>query len=239
MGVEVRLNAVVTGVTLHGVQVGAEFIPVGSIFWAAGVKASPLGRSLGVPLDRAGRVIVGPDLTIPGHPEVFVTGDLAAATSADTGSPVPGMAQGGIQMGRYAGRVIAAEVSGRSTPAGREPFVYKDKGSMAIIGKARAVAQIGRLRFGGFLAWLLWGGVHIRSLIGFRHRVQVLLNWFWNWLLNARDARLITGSARMALRIPRHDGFVAEPPAPVGQAGEPAGSPAPPPPAQRGEGHQG
>jgi NADH:ubiquinone reductase (H+-translocating) len=237
MGVEVRLNTVVTGVTLRGVRVGDEFIPVGSVFWAAGVKASPLGRGLGAPLDRSGRVAVGPDLTIPGHPEVFVTGDLAAATSADTGRPVPGVAQGGIQMGRYAGRTVAAEVTGRSSPDRREPFVYKDKGSMAIIGKARAVAQIGRFRFGGFVAWLLWGGVHIRSLIGFRHRVQVLMSWFWNWMLNARDARLITGSARMALQVPRQNGFVADAPAPAGEPGEAAHPPTPPPPDPREERH--
>jgi NADH dehydrogenase len=208
MGVEVRLNALVTNVTPLGVQIGGEMIPLRTIFWAAGVQASPLGRSLGVPLDRAGRVIVGPDLTIPGHPEVFVTGDLAAARSAGTGQPVPGVAQGGIQMGRYAGRAIAHEVAGESGAAAREPFIYRDKGAMAIIGKARAVAQIGRFTLGGFPAWLLWGGVHIYSLIGFRRRVLVFLSWFWNWLLNARDARLITGEARLEIRTPRPSGHL-------------------------------
>jgi NADH dehydrogenase len=154
---------------------------------------------------------VGSDLTIPGHPEVFVTGDMAAAKSADTGEPVPGVAQGGIQMGRYAGEVIARETSGRCTPAERKPFVYHDKGSMAVIGKAKAVAHIGRHKVGGLLAWLLWGGVHIAFLIGFRNRVQVLLSWFWNWLLNARDARLITGDARLEIEVPRPAGFVASP----------------------------
>ncbi|HEY8370455.1 MAG TPA: FAD-dependent oxidoreductase, partial [Thermodesulfobacteriota bacterium] len=208
MGVEVRLNSMVTKVTREGIHVGNEFIPVRNVFWAAGVKANPLGRSLGVPLDRAGRVIVGPDLTIPGHPEVFVVGDMAAAKSADTGRPVPGMAPGAIQMGRYAGETIAREVTGRSTVADRRPFVFRDKGSMAVIGKAKAVAQIGRLRLGGFLAWALWGGVHIAYLVGFRNRVMVLLSWFWNWLLNARDARLITGDARLDIRIPRSGDFV-------------------------------
>ncbi|MGH9176397.1 MAG: NAD(P)/FAD-dependent oxidoreductase, partial [Vicinamibacterales bacterium] len=169
---------------------------------------SSLGQSLGVALDRAGRVIVGADLTIPNHPEVFVTGDMAAATSADTGTPVPGVAQGGIQMGHFAGHTIASEVSGRSAAESRRPFVYRDKGSMAVIGKAKAVAQIGRFTCGGFLAWLLWGGIHIAFLIGFRNRVQVLLAWFWNWLLNARDARLITGDAHLDIRIPRSAGFV-------------------------------
>lgn len=208
MGVEIRLNSVVTNITPQGIYVGEEFIPVRNVFWAAGVKANPLGKSLGVPLDRAGRVIVGPDLTIPGHPEVFVIGDMAAAKSADTGKPVPGVAQGGIQMGRYVGRIIAAEVTGKSTPADRKPFVYRDKGSMAVIGKAKAVAVIGERKWGGFFAWLLWGGVHIAFLIGFRNRVQVLLSWFWNWLLNARDARLITGDARLNLEVPRPVEFI-------------------------------
>jgi NADH dehydrogenase len=184
---------------------------VGNVFWTAGVKASPLGRSLGVPLDRTGRVIVGPDLTIPGHPEVFVAGDLAAAKSADTGEPVPGVAQGGIQMGRYAGRTIAREAAGRSTPSERAAFVYRDKGLLAIIGKAKAVAAIGRFRVGGFPAWLLWGGVHIAFLIGFRNRLVVLLSWFWSWLSNARDARLITGEAHLEIQVPGPSEFVPDP----------------------------
>jgi NADH dehydrogenase len=210
MGVEVRLNSTVTDVTPEGIYLGEEFIPVRNVFWAAGVRASSLGRSLGVPLDRAGRVIVGPDLTVPNHPEVFVTGDLAAATSAGTGAPVPGVAQGGLQMGRFAGETIAADVVRRSQPADRKPFVYRDKGSMAVIGKARAVAQIGRLHFGGFLAWLVWGGIHIAFLIGFRNRLQVLFSWFWNWLLDARDARLITGSARLDIHIARPPEFIRD-----------------------------
>jgi NADH dehydrogenase len=210
MGVEVRLDSLVTGVTADGINIGEEFIPIRNVFWAAGVKASPLGQSLGVPTDRAGRVIVGPDLTIAGHPEVFVAGDMAAATSADTGKPVPGVAQGGLQMGHYAGDIIAREASRGSTPDLRTPFVYRDKGSMAVIGKAKAVAQIGRFEFGGFFAWLLWGGIHIAFLIGFRNRVQVLLSWFWNWLLNARDARLITGDARLHVRRVRAEEFVQD-----------------------------
>ena len=208
MGVEVRLGSTVTNVTPRGIHVGEEFLPVRNVFWAAGVEASPLGKSLGVPLDRSGRVVVGPDLTIPGHPEVFVAGDLAAATSADTGLPVPGVAQGGIQMGRYAGRAIAAGVTGRS--GDRKPFVYRDKGSMAIIGKAKAVAVIGRFQTAGFLAWLIWGGIHIAFLIGFRNRLQVLLSWFWSWLLNARDARLITGDAGLEIQVPRSPDFTPQ-----------------------------
>jgi len=208
MGVEVHLNSMVTNVTPEGIDIGNEFIPVRNVFWAAGVRSSSVGQSLGVPLDRSGRVIVGPDLTIPGHPEVFVIGDMAAATSADTGEPVPGVAQGAIQMGRFAGKTIADEVTGRTTPAHRGEFVYRDKGAMAVIGKAKAVAHIRNRKFGGFLAWLIWGGIHIAFLIGFRNRIQVLLSWFWNWLLNARDARLITGEAKLELRIPRTGDFV-------------------------------
>jgi NADH dehydrogenase len=211
MGVEVRLNSPVTNVASGEIYVGEECIRVGNVFWTAGVKASPLGRSLGVPLDRTGRVIVGPDLTIPGHPEVFVAGDLAAAKSADTGGPVPGVAQGGIQMGRYAGRTIAREAAGRSTPSERAAFVYHDKGLLAIIGKAKAVAAIGRFRVGGFPAWLLWGGVHIAFLIGFRNRLVVLLSWFWSWLSNARDARLITGEAHLEIQVPGPSEFVPDP----------------------------
>jgi NADH dehydrogenase len=210
MGVEVRVGAMVTDVTRRGIQVGAEFIPVRNVFWAAGVKPSPLGKLLGVPLDRAGRVVVGPDLAIPGHPEVFVAGDMAAARSADTDAPVPGVAQAGLQMGRYAGRIIAAETGGRLARGQRPPFVYRDKGSMAVIGKAKAVAQIGRFHSGGFLAWLIWGGVHIAFLIGFRNRVQVLLSWFWDWLLNARDARLITGPGQLEITVPRPIEFVRD-----------------------------
>ncbi len=215
MGVEVRLKSRVTDVTRRGVFVGDNFIPLRNVFWAAGVQASSLGQSLGVPLDRAGRVVVGPDLTIPGHPEVFVAGDMAAATSADTGKPVPGVAQGGIQMGRYAGRTIANEAAGRSTPASRPAFIYRDKGSMAVIGKAKAVAYIGKWKFGGFCAWFLWGGIHIAFLVGFRNRRRVLMSWFWGWLLNARDARLIMGDSRLDIQTPRPVEFISNPPNPL------------------------
>lgn len=137
-------------------------------------------------------------------------GDLAAAKSADKNDPVPGVAQAAIQMGHYAGTTIAIEADGRSTSPGRAAFIYRDKGSMAIIGKAKAVAHIGRWQFGGFIAWLLWGGLHILFLIGFRNRLMVLLNWFWNWLLNARDARLITGNARLDIQFPRPPDFIPD-----------------------------
>jgi NADH dehydrogenase len=213
MGVEVRVHSAVTNVTSEGIAIGAEFIPLRNVFWAAGVKASGLGRTLGVPLDRAGRVIVGSDLTIPGHPEVFVIGDMAAMTSDDTKKPVPGVAQGGIQSGHYAGTAIARLVRDPSSAAARKPFVYHDKGSLAVIGKATAIAEIGRLKLGGFLAWAIWGGIHIAFLIGFRNRAQVLFAWFWNWLLNARDARLIIGEARLDIRKPRSEEFITDEPA--------------------------
>jgi len=195
MGIEIRLKAQVTGVTEKGVSVGDEFIPAQNIFWAAGVKASSLGKTLGVPLDRSGRVMVAPDLSIPGHPEVFVIGDMAAAKSASSGRAVPGVAQGGLQMGTFVGQLITRELDAKSSTSNRQRFEYHDKGTMAIIGKAKAVAEIGKLRLGGFPAWLVWGGIHILFLIGFRNRLQVLASWFWNWLLNTRDARLITGEA--------------------------------------------
>jgi NADH dehydrogenase len=203
MGVEVCVNSRVTNITPQGVFLGEEFIPVCNVFWAAGVKASPLGAALGVALDRAGRVVVGSDLAIPHHPEVFVVGDMAAAKSADTGNAIPGVAQAGIQMGHFVGKTIANEVHRQSNATQRQAFVYRDKGSMAVIGKAKAVVQIGAFKCGGFFAWLLWGGVHIAFLVGFRNRLQVLLSWFWSWLLNARDARLITGNARIAIKIPK------------------------------------
>ncbi|HUB25486.1 MAG TPA: NAD(P)/FAD-dependent oxidoreductase [Tepidisphaeraceae bacterium] len=210
MGVEIRLNAMVSNITDKGIYVGEEFLPVGNTFWAAGVKACPLGKGLGVPVDRAGRPIVGPDLSIPGHPEVFVVGDMASAKSADTQKEVPGVAQGGVQMGRHAAKIIAAEVSGTSKGQPRPPFKYHDKGSMAVIGKARAVVAIGKYSFGGFFAWFLWAGVHIAFLIGFRNRTQVLLSWAWNWLFNTRDARLITGDSRLKIESPRSPDFVPD-----------------------------
>ena len=211
IGVEIRLNTIVTDVRREGVMAAEEFIPLRNVFWAAGVRASGLGRELGVPLDPSGRVIVEPDLSIPGHPEIFVCGDLAAATSAKTGEPVPGVAQGALQMGEYIATVIEREVKGEVPQPARSHFSYRDKGSMAIVGKARAVAEIGRLKLGGFLAWLIWGGIHIAFLIGFRNRLQVLLSWFWSWLLNARDARLITGPATLEIETPGPAEFIVGP----------------------------
>ncbi|MFA6045041.1 MAG: NAD(P)/FAD-dependent oxidoreductase [Phycisphaerales bacterium] len=213
MGVEVRLGKHVTNITPDGVWLGDEFLPARNVLWAAGVQASPIGKSMGVPLDRAGRVVVGPDLSVPGHPEVFVVGDMAAAKSADTGQQVPGVAQGGLQMGKYAGRLIAAEIAAKSrgsAPPPRKPFIYRDLGSMATIGKAKAVADIAGFKFAGFPAWVIWGAIHVMSIVNFRSRLSVAAQWFWNWLLFARDARLITGKATLDVSKPRDDARVLQ-----------------------------
>jgi NADH dehydrogenase len=187
LGVEVRTNAKVTDIDSAGVVIGSEHIKARTVLWAAGVAASPLARSLGVPLDRAGRVIVEQDLSIPGHREVFVIGDLAAAQSG--GKPVPGIAPAAIQEGKYAAENIARDLQGQA----RVPFHYRDKGSLATIGRAAAVGVVGRLRLKGLVAWLAWLLVHIFYLIGFRNRVLVLLEWAWSYLTAERGARLITG----------------------------------------------
>jgi NADH dehydrogenase len=189
LGVQVRLGRAVTAVDAEGVTLGAERIAARTVLWAAGVAASPLGRSLGAPLDRTGRVLVRPDLGLPGHPEVFVLGDLASVSQ--DGRPVPGVAPAAKQMGRYVGETIAARLRGDRRP---RPFHYRDAGSLATIGRMAAVAQFGRLRLSGLLAWWVWLGAHIWFLIGFRNRLVVMLDWavaYWN---QARHARIITGT---------------------------------------------
>jgi NADH dehydrogenase len=187
MGCEVVLGAPVTAVDADGVAVGQRRIRSRCVLWAAGVAPSPLARSLGVPLDRVGRVRVEPDLSIPGAPEVFVIGDLAAAVS--DGKPVPGLAQPAIQGGHHAARQILRTLRGEP----REPFHYFDKGTLATIGRNAAVAEIGRVKTVGFFAWLLWLFVHILMLIGFRNRLLVLAQWAFTYLRYERGARLITG----------------------------------------------
>ena len=194
LGVEVRTGAMVSGIEPGVVRIGAESIAAGNVFWAAGVAASPLGAWLGAPLDRAGRVLVEPDCSVPGHPEVFVVGDLAAVRQPD-GSTVPGVAQGAMQMGEHAARCIRADLAGRA----RDSFTYRDKGNLATIGRAAAVAEFSRLSFGGMLAWLLWAFVHILYLIGFRNRLLVMLQWAWAYLTYQRGIRLITGNPRIDL----------------------------------------
>lgn len=188
LDVEVRTGAHVTRVTDEAVYVGDERIPTRTVFWGAGNAASPLGKQLGVPLDKAGRVPVQPDLSIPGHPDVFVVGDMAAYV--DRGNPVPGVAQGAIQMGRHAAKNVRASVEGKP----RTPFQYWNKGNLATIGRHKGVADLGpHLRFGGYFAWLLWVFVHILYLAGFRNRVSVLLEWAYAYLTYHRGARLISG----------------------------------------------
>ncbi|HET9201576.1 MAG TPA: NAD(P)/FAD-dependent oxidoreductase [Acidimicrobiia bacterium] len=184
LGVEVITGAMVAEIDREGVTLtdGAR-IDAGLVLWAAGVQASPLGGMLGVDTDRTGRVPVEADLSLPGHPEVFVTGDLATVPG------VPGVAPAAMQMGRHAARMIQADITGRA----RTAFDYKDKGSLATIGRARAVADFGRIRFGGFVAWLAWLAIHIFYLIGFRNRVLVLISWAWSYLTFRRGARIITG----------------------------------------------
>ena len=188
MGVEIRLGTAVTSVGSEGVTIGGERIRSHCVIWAAGVAASPLARTLGVPLDRAGRVIVGDDLTVPGAPRIFVIGDLAAMKTRD-GKPVPGVAPAAVQGGRHAARSIARLLRGEAPL----PFHYFDKGSLATIGRAAAVAQVGPIKTEGFFAWLIWLVVHIATLIGFRNRVLVMAQWAWTYLKYERGARLITG----------------------------------------------
>lgn len=189
LGVEVRTNALVTKVDAHGVTFAdGESLRAATVLWAAGVRASPLAQSLGVPLDRAGRVVVDESLAVPGHPEVFVVGDLAAAKCGERA--VPGVAPAAIQGGRHVAAAIKAALRGRPRPT----FRYRDKGSLATIGRARAVAEIGRFRFRGFVAWFAWMAIHIAFLIGFRSRLFVMLSWMGSYLTFRRGARLITGA---------------------------------------------
>jgi NADH dehydrogenase len=204
MGVEVRLSSRVTGVDRAGVSIGGEGgerVEAGNIIWAAGVRASPLGAALGAPTDRAGRVIVNPELTIANHPEVFVVGDLAAAKNSRTGKDIPGIAPAAIQMGHYVAKIIRREASGQHDP--RPPFHYLDKGMLATIGRARAVGIIFGMRVKGWFAWWMWAGVHIMYLIGFRNRLLVILQWMWAYIVFQRGARLITGAPKMELHTPR------------------------------------
>jgi NADH:ubiquinone reductase (H+-translocating) len=184
LGVEVRLGAVVTACDDQGVMVGDERIQAGVVLWAAGVAASSAAKWLAAESDRAGRVKVGADLTLPGHPEIFVIGDTALAAD-----PLPGIAAAAKQAGKYVAGVIRARLRGRPT----RPFRYLDLGNLATIGRTAAVADFGWLRLTGWIAWLLWGVVHIYFLIGFRNRLVVALDWVWAYLTFHRGARLITG----------------------------------------------
>ena len=192
LGVEVFTDTMVTGISDDTVTAGTTRIDSRTVIWAAGNLASPLLRSLGAPVDRQGRVIVEPDCSIPGHPEVFVLGD-AANFSHQTGAPLPGTCPVAIQMGKYVAVVLRREERGITEP--RLPFHYFDKGQLAVIGRGRGVADLGPAHFGGFVAWLLWIFVHIFFLIGFRNRVIVLIEWAISYFTYSRGARLITGEA--------------------------------------------
>lgn len=189
LGVEVLTGTPVSAIDADGIALGDQRLPARTVIWAAGVAASPLGRCLGTPLDRAGRVQVAPDLSVPGHPEIFVAGDLAAIAQAD-GRPVPGVAPAAKQMGRYIANVIRARLDGKAAPA---PFHYNDQGNLATIGRMAAIVHMGRLQLSGVLAWWFWLAVHVLFLIGFRNRFVVLLNWgvaYWSY---QRSARIILG----------------------------------------------
>ncbi len=188
--VEVRTGVTVTAVDAGGVSLGDERVDAATVLWAAGVAPSPLAASLGAPRDRAGRVRVAPDLSLPGHPEVFVVGDLAHVEQ--DGGPVPGMAPPAIQMGRHAAAAIRADLAGRP----RRPFRYRDRGMLATVGRRAAVASVGGIEIGGAIAWVVWLAVHIVWLIGFRNRVVVLFEWAWAYVTYQRSARVIFGGGK-------------------------------------------
>ncbi len=192
LGVQVRTGSPVTGLGGDGVQIGADHLAARTIVWAAGVQGSPLARSLRADLDRAGRVRVQPDLTLPGQPSVFVIGDLASLEQ--DGRPVQGVAPAAMQMGAHAAANVGRAVRGEPLAA----FRYRDKGSLATIGRSRAVAVIGAVQLSGLVAWLAWLGIHIFFLIGFRNRLVVLLTWAWAYVTYDRSARLILGRGRDA-----------------------------------------
>lgn len=187
--VEVRVGAPVSACDANGVTIGEQRLDAATIIWAAGVAASPAARWLGVEADRVGRVLVGPDLTLSGHPEIFVIGDTAHVADA-AGQPLPGLAPVAKQQGAYVGRLLRARIAGRPAPPA---FRYRNYGTMATIGRRAAVADFGWIRFDGTVAWLLWGAVHISFLIGFRNRLVVILDWLWSYVTFQSGARLITG----------------------------------------------
>ncbi|MDY0979826.1 NAD(P)/FAD-dependent oxidoreductase [Stenotrophomonas sp. CFBP8994] len=192
LGVEVLTGTAVSHIDGEGFQLGEQFIAARTVVWAAGVAASPLARTLEVPLDRAGRVPVQPDLTLDGHPEIFVAGDLAALQQAD-GRPVPGVAPAAKQMGKHVAATIRARLDGKPSPG---PFKYQDFGNLATIGRMAAIVHLGRLQLSGVLAWWFWLAAHVFFLIGFRNRIVVLLNWavaYWSY---QRSARIIFGDDR-------------------------------------------
>ena len=196
MGVQVRLNSIVTDLREGEVQIGDEILPAKNVIWAAGVRGSKVAETLNVELDRQGRVIVADDLSVPGHSEIFVIGDLAHVTDKKTSQLVPGVAPAAIQMGRYVASSICRHLKGKEHSA----FEYHDKGSMATIGRNRAVASIAGWHFTGFFAWSIWSLVHIVPLIGFRNKLSVIFSWLWSYLSLSKSARLITGRSKMQVK---------------------------------------
>jgi NADH dehydrogenase len=192
LGVQVWTGSPVTGLDAASVEIGADRLAARTVVWAAGVQGSPLARSLGAPLDRAGRAGVQADLTVPGHPNLFVIGDLASLQQ--DGRSVPGVAPAAVQMGQHAAANVLRALEGQPLA----PFRYRDQGSLATIGRRRAVAILGALRLSGFVAWLAWLAVHIFFLIGFRNRLVVMLTWAWAYVTYDRSARLILGRGRDA-----------------------------------------
>ncbi|WP_313495668.1 NAD(P)/FAD-dependent oxidoreductase [Stenotrophomonas sp.] len=191
LGVEVLTGTAVNHIDGQGFQLGDTHVPARTVVWAAGVAASPLARTLEVPLDRAGRIQVEPDLTVPGHPEIFAGGDLVSLMQAN-GRPVPGVAPAAKQMGSYVAQVIRARLAGKPAPP---PFRYNDQGNLATIGRMAAIVHVGKLQLSGLLAWWFWLAAHVFFLIGFRNRLVVLLNWavaYWSY---QRSARIILGDA--------------------------------------------
>jgi NADH:ubiquinone reductase (H+-translocating) len=189
LGVEVRLGVRVSHCDPTGVVIANERVEAHTIIWAAGVMASPAAKWLDAEKDAAGRVMVEPDLTLPGHNEIFVIGDTALAKATD-GTPLPGIAPVAKQQGAYTARVIGARAQGRPAP---KPFRYRHLGTMATIGRRSAVADFGWFRLSGLIAWLLWGLVHVYFLVGFRNRIAVTMGWLWAYMTFGRGARLITG----------------------------------------------
>ena len=199
LGVQVRTGEAVSAIDENGVKLGDQHIASHTVLWAAGVSASPVGAMLGAPTDRAGRVQVEPDLSLPGHPNVFVIGDLAAATQAN-GKPVPGVAPAAKQMGNHVARSVRARIDGQTAA---RPFRYRDDGSLATIGRMAGVAQFGRIKISGILAWWIWLVAHVYFLIGFRNRLVVLMDWAMAYWTYERSARIVVGKDE-----------VADPPAP-------------------------
>jgi NADH dehydrogenase len=228
LGVEMHLGAKVTGIDSTSVLLGDERLPCSVAVWAAGVRAAPLTATLGVRRDPSGRVEVETDCSVPGHREAFVIGDAMHLLGHD-GHPLPGVSQTAMQQARFVAKIVAREIAGKK---GERPrFSYYDKGSMATIGRSRAIAEIGRIHLSGFIAWCAWLLVHVWFLIGFRNRIVVMLTWFWSYVTYKRGSRLITGTN--ALHMMRSAPVSATRSAPQAEGSDrssPSRRPAPPAP---------